>query len=63
MKDAIVGLFITTLFATCCGMLFVGMDLAMHVSGKFAKGLIVSGTIERIRLPCPLGTLCLNILA
>ena len=36
-------LFATRLFVTCCGMLFMGMDLAMHVSGEFAKGLVVSG--------------------
>ena len=40
-----------------------GMDLVSYISGEYARGLVVLGTTECIRLFCPLGTLCLNILA
>ena len=34
------------------------MDLVMHISGKFAKGLVVPGIAVCIELLGPSGTLC-----
>ena len=50
LKDAIVG-FVYRLFDSYCGMLFLGIDLAMDIPSKFVKGLVAIGTTEHIRLP------------
>ena len=63
LKDTVSGLFISRLFASCWWMLFWGMDLAMHVSGKFEMGLAVSTVAVCIGLLGPFGTLCHDILA
>ena len=39
------------------------IDLAMHVSGEFSRGLVVTGTTVFIGLLWPPGTFCHNILA
>ena len=64
LKDAVAGFFI----CPDCLILALGcslwdMDLAMRVSGKFAKGLVVSGAAVCTRLLSNSGTLCLNIWA
>ena len=41
---------------------FWGIDLAMHVLDKFARGLVVSSATAHFRVLWPPGTLCLNIL-
>ena len=38
------------------------MDLAMRISGGFARGLVLSGAAARARLPQPYGTPCCEII-
>ena len=59
LKDATAGFFASILFVACCMMPFWGIDLAMHVLGKFVNGLVVFSAKDRIKLPS--GTLCRNI--
>ena len=49
------------LFVTCFWLVFVGHGLSYIYFGQVHKGLVVLGTVERIRLP--FGTLCLYNLA
>ena len=42
--------FASILFTICYRILFLGMDLATHVSGKLEMGLMVFGVIAHIGL-------------
>ena len=54
LRDALVGLLASGLFDTCCGLMFVGYRLSYICFRQVHKGLLVSGTIERIKLPLEL---------
>ena len=49
------------LFATCCGLIFVGHGLSYACFRQVYKGMVLINAIERIRLP--FGTLCHDNLA
>ena len=54
LKDAAVGLLASRLFATCCGLIFVGNGLTYACFWQVDKRLVVHGASERITLPLEL---------
>ena len=61
LKDAAVGFVGIQTVCYLLWLIFVGHGLSYACFGQVHKGLVVFGTVERIRLP--FGTLCLDNLA